>query len=143
MTAFRRTEKHYKMSDDEFESKFQNCQLDPIIFTHEAHLRLAYIHIQKYGEAQAIENIRAQLKDYVNHVGEKGKYHDTVTVISIKEIALRMLQSKQPDFKSFMSEFPELQNDFKSVINSRYTFDVFPSKEAKESFIAPDKTPYH
>ena len=58
-------EKHFKLGDDEFEKAFETCTLDPLLFTHEAHLRLAHIHIQKYGRLNAIENIRYQLKNYL------------------------------------------------------------------------------
>ena len=51
MTNFKRIEKHYQLSDEEFEQQFQNCLLSPVLFTHEAHLRLAFIHILKYGES--------------------------------------------------------------------------------------------
>lgn len=138
MAAFKRIEKHYKLSDDEFEQQFRDCQLDPILFTHEAHLRLAFIHIQKYGTQQAIENIREQLTRYVVFAGEPGKYHETVTVNSIKAMAQQMSISKYSDFQEFIKEFPQLLNDFKTVINNGYSFDVFRSKEARAHYIAPD-----
>lgn len=140
MTAFKRIEKHYKLSDDEFEQQFRDCQLTPILFTHEAHLRLAFIHIQKYGEQRAIENIRTQLKKYVVFAGEAGKYHETVTVNSIKIMAKQMSSSTINDFKKFIHTFPSLLNDFKTEINNRYDFDVFKSKEARESYVAPKKS---
>ena len=36
-------EQHYTLTDNEFEKQFQTSSLDPAIFTHEAHLRLAWI----------------------------------------------------------------------------------------------------
>jgi hypothetical protein len=48
---------HFELSDELFEEQFQNCQLNPALFNHEAHLRLAWIHITKYGIDKAIENI--------------------------------------------------------------------------------------
>jgi len=42
-------ESHYKLSDTEFKKRFQTCALRPADFTHEAHLRLTYIHIDRYG----------------------------------------------------------------------------------------------
>ena len=142
MTNFKRIEKHYQLSDEEFEQQFQNCLLSPVLFTHEAHLRLAFIHILKYGESIAIKNITSQLKNYVIFAGEKGKYHETITVVSIKEIALRMNSSHQKDFRIFIQEFPELLNNFKSIINNRYSFDVFQSNEARRHYLKPDKLPY-
>jgi hypothetical protein len=37
-------EKHLELTDLEFEANFKNCSLNPDIFSHEAHLRLAWIH---------------------------------------------------------------------------------------------------
>ena len=50
------TEKHHLLTNDEFEEKFESCTLPACYFTHEAHLRLAYIHIKKHGVKQAIKN---------------------------------------------------------------------------------------
>lgn len=35
---------HHQLNDQQFEEQFQNCTFDPTLFTHEAHLRLAWIH---------------------------------------------------------------------------------------------------
>lgn len=139
MTFLKRIEKHYKLSNDDFEKQFKNCTLNPVLFTHEAHLRLAFNHIIKYGREQAIKNICSQLKKYVVYAGSPDKYHETITDASINEIADRLENSKHSDFKDFLLDFPELMSDFKNVINSKYDFDVFQSKEAKDSFISPEK----
>jgi hypothetical protein len=64
-------EKHFTLSDTEFETQFQSCSLHPAIFTHEAHLRLAWIHITKYGADIEIDNIRSQLQNFVDTLGTK------------------------------------------------------------------------
>mgnify|MGYP000226997985 FL=1 len=40
---------HYKLNDLEFVNQFQKTTLDPKLFTHEAHLRLAWIYINNEG----------------------------------------------------------------------------------------------
>ena len=47
-------EPHYALSDPEFEKQFESAVLDPKFFSHEAHLRLAWIHVTKYGVERAI-----------------------------------------------------------------------------------------
>ena len=37
------------LNDDAFEAAFQNASLDPALFSHKAHLRLAWIHITQDG----------------------------------------------------------------------------------------------
>ena len=44
-------------------TEFENSTLEASVFTHEAHLRLAWIHISKYDEYNAIQNITNQLKN--------------------------------------------------------------------------------
>ena len=68
---------HYELTETAFETQFKNCELDPSIFSHEAHLRLAWIHITKYGAKQAEENIHNQLLTYVKSLGAEGKYNKT------------------------------------------------------------------
>jgi hypothetical protein len=48
-------EDHFKLSDSEFEKKFESCEFDHSMFNHEAHLRLAWIHIHNYGIEKALK----------------------------------------------------------------------------------------
>ncbi len=133
---------HSEISDSEFEMAFQKCQVPPAAFSHEAHLRLAWIHITKYGLTTAEVNIQAQLERFVNHVGANDKYNKTLTVSSIRMIGHFIQQSKTENFIDFILEFPQLKNEFRALIASHYSFDVFNSRIAKEEFIAPDLSPF-
>ena len=55
------------LTDDELEQRFENCLIDAALFTHEAHLRLAWIHIEKYGVEKAINNILNYSKSIALH----------------------------------------------------------------------------
>ena len=66
-------ENHYQLADEEFEASFADGSLDPQVFNHEAHLRIAWIHITKYGTEKAIENIVDQLKAYTKQIGASDK----------------------------------------------------------------------
>ena len=131
-------QKHLELSDDIFEQQFKNCQLDPTLFSHEAHLRLAWIHIRKYGVDQAVKNIQAQLEHYVSHVGATDKYHKTLTIVAIHAVSHFMRRSNCDSFMDFIKEFPQLKTDFKQLINSHYSFNIFDSEKAKKDYIAPD-----
>ncbi len=50
-------EKHLELTDTEFEKQFYTWQLNPADFSHEAHLRLAWVHVKKYGINEAERNI--------------------------------------------------------------------------------------
>ena len=95
-------EKHFDLNDAEFEAAFENGTLQSSTFSHEAHLRLAWIHIHKYGEKAAIENMQKQIKKYAISLDEEDKYHATITVGSVKEVYHFMLQSNSYNFKDFI-----------------------------------------
>lgn len=133
---------HTELSDNEFEQEFKDCTFPSSLFSHEAHLRLAWIHINKYGVDTAIENICNQLTAYVAHFGAKDKYNTTLTVASVKMINHFINRSITDNFPDFILEFPQLKTNFKGLINSHYALDIFNSKEAKQKYIAPDLLPF-
>ncbi len=135
-------ENHFKFSDSEFEKKFISCELNPSDFNHEAHLRLAWINIYKYGIQQAEKNIQFGLKNFVEFVGAKEKYNVTLTLAATKAVYHFMLKSKSDNFKSFITEFPRLKNNFKDLMSSHYEFDIYNSDKANKEFLEPDLVPF-
>ena len=133
---------HTDLSDGQFEREFHDCTLPPTLFCHEAHIRIAWVHIHKYGVESAIENICGQLTAYVAHVGAKGKYNTTLTIASVKMIDHFMRKSDTYNFTDFIQEFPQLKSNFKGLIGSHYAMDIFNSQEAKRKYIAPDLLPF-
>lgn len=135
-------ENHFKLSDSDFEKTFINCELNPADFTHEAHLRLAWININKYGIEQAEKNIQSGLQNFVEFVGVKDKYNTTLTLAATKAVYHFMLKSNADNFKDFVSEFPRLKTNFKDLMQCHYGFDIFNSEKAKTEFLAPDLLPF-
>ena len=135
-------ENNVTRSDQEFKEQFKNCELNPSDFTHEAHLRLTWIHINKYGIEKAIETIQIQLKSFVNFVGAENKYNTTLTVAASKAVYHFMLKSKADNFKDFIIEFPRLKYNFKELMACHYGFDIFNSIKAKNEFLEPDLIPF-
>jgi len=135
-------EKHFELTDLEFESSFKNCTLNPEIFSHEAHLRLAWIHITKYGEEAAIQNICTQLIKFVEFAGAKGKYNQTLTIAAIKAVYHFINKSGSDTFQDFILEFPRLKYNFKDLMNIHYKVDIFNSEKAKKEFVEPDLVPF-
>lgn len=135
-------EKHYRLSDPEFERQFANCTLRPMLFTHEAHLRLAWIHVTQYGVEKAVENVSKQIKAFALHHGVTGKYHATITEAAVRAVYHSTLKSKSNTFPDFIAEFPQLKVEFKKLINSHYSIDIFRSEEAREKFLEPDLVPF-
>lgn len=131
-------EPHLNLSDKEFENQFASATLDSTIFTHEAHLRLAWIHLVNYGEEKAIENITQQLQAYVLHLGASDKYNHTLTVAAIKAVKHFMQKEPITSFSEFISKHSRLKTNFKDLIAQHYGFDIFQLARAKEVYMEPD-----
>src|SRR6185436_18732622 len=128
-------EKHSLISDDELEKQFADCSLNPELFTHEAHLRLAWIHIKKYGLDLAIQNLCVQIARYAELLGAKDKFNKTVTVAALKAVYHFMNRAKANDFDGLIREFPRLKTEFKGLMNAHYGIDIFKFEVAKKEFV--------
>ncbi|MBI3219209.1 MAG: hypothetical protein HYZ44_06835 [Bacteroidetes bacterium] len=131
-------ENHYELSDREFESQFAKGTFNPALFSHAAHLRLAWIHVTKYGETIAIQNITDQLKQFVTIVGAEDKYNHTLTVAAVKAVHHFVKKSQSTTFYDFINEFPRLKYNFKELMAVHYGLDIYNLPEAKAEFIEPD-----
>lgn len=135
-------EKHTTLTDSQFEQQFSECTLDPALFTHEAHLRLAWIHVHQYGIGKAIENITSQLKNFTAHLGAANKYNHTVTIAAIRAVYHFKLRSVTTSFNDFISENSRLKTSFKELLFSHYSSDIFKSEQAKKEYLEPELLPF-
>ena len=135
-------EKHFEWSDAIFEQQFSDCTLDPALFGHEAHLRLAWIHINKYGIDRAIKNICLQIQNFAARAGAPDKYNETVTIAAIRAVYHFMLRSDTDNFQDFILENSRLKTSFKQLLNSHYRTDIFNSERAKRAYIEPELLPF-
>ncbi len=135
-------EKHFEFADVAFEKQFQSCTMNPTIFSHEAHLRLAWIHIRKHGIEKAITNICDQIQAFANANGEHNKYNVTVTIAAVRAVHHFELRSKSDTFYDFIAEFPGLKNEFTELLDSHYSLNIFKSTLAKGEYVAPDLQPF-
>ncbi len=134
---------HFELTDSVFEHQFASAQLDAFLFTHVAHLRLAYIHIKNYGLEPAIANISHQLYRYVITLGAEEKFNKTLTVAAIKAVYHFMQRSETDNFSEFILEFPRLKNNFKELMAAHYEVDIYNSPFAKKMFLEPDLLPFN
>jgi len=135
-------ESHFKFSDAEFENQFENCELIPAMFSHEAHLRIAWIYINKYGVEKAVIKLCSQLRNYVNHVGAISKYNETLTIAAVRAVYHFMIKSKSRNFQNFITENLRLKHNFKELLLQHYRIDIFTSEKAKTEYLLPDLLPF-
>ncbi|RKS53530.1 hypothetical protein BC962_1782 [Gillisia mitskevichiae] len=134
---------HFVLSDAQYEKQFATAQLDPALFSHEAHLRLAYIHISNYGIEQAISNITFQLKKYVQNLGAEDKFNMTLSVAAIKAMDHFIKRSSSTNFLSLITEFPRLKYNFKDLMAAHYAIEIYNIPLAKQQFLEPDLLPFN
>ncbi|MGI9530454.1 hypothetical protein [Lutimonas sp.] len=135
-------ENHYQLSDIEFETSFENCGFEVSMFSHEAHLRLAWIHIRRYGPAIAEKNVSDQLRAYTKHVGAADKFNLTLTIAAVKAVYHFYLRYQGIDFKDFIHNSPLLMDDFKGLMDRHYRMDIFSSELARQRYLVPDLAPF-
>ena len=107
---------HRDLTDAEFESRFDKLTLDPSLFSHEAHLRLGWIHIRKYGKELAIKNICDQIKAFDQKHGDGTKFNRDLTISSIEVLASFMKDSEANNFQQFINDNPVLRTDFMKLV---------------------------
>jgi hypothetical protein len=133
---------HSQLSDSEFVESFENGSLNPRLFNHEAHLRLAWIYIQNHGEQRAIEKSCSGIKHFDFIHGKGDKFHTTITVAAVKVVHHFIKKSESRSFADFIEEFPRLKVAFKELLDQHYGFNIFSSDGAKTDYIAPDLLPF-
>lgn len=135
------TEKHYLLTDQQFEEKFKNGSLAPKLFTHEAHLRLAYIHLKKYKLNNAIKNLCEQISVFDQKCGDGKKFDKTVTIAATHVINGFIHKSKSTDFRGLLKEFPRLKNNFSALLRTHYALNSINHKEVKPKYVKRDLLP--
>ena len=133
---------HSELDDNTFEVLFREGNFPAALFSHEAHLRLAWIHLRRYGLEQAIENVSRQLKQYVALLGAQDKYNETLTVAAVRAVYHFMLRLPEAGFDVLMDTFPRLKNNFKGLMAAHYGFDIYQSALAKREYLQPDLLPF-
>ncbi len=113
-------EKHFELSDAEFEARFAACTLPAANFTHRAHLRLAWLYLGKYGPEQAEKNILSQLEAFVAHAGARDKYDQALTQAAVQAVHHLMEQSEAGNFSDFLAENPGLVTNFREIAATYY-----------------------
>jgi len=68
------------VTDEEFLRALESCELPERDFGHAAHLRAAYLYLQRADFAGALERIRRAIRNYAGHLGHPDRYHETITV---------------------------------------------------------------
>lgn len=134
---------HLDLSDRELLMQVESGRINQSIFNHEAHLRLAWINIDRYGIEEALLRVPEQIQSFARHTNLKDKYHHTLTVAAVKLVYSFMLISHSDNFQDFIFEFPQLKHGFRELMGLHYGIDIFRSEPARKNFLEPDLLPFY
>jgi len=107
---------HWELNNDEFELEFRKGSFNPSLFNHEAHLRLAFIHITKYGLHQAIENLCEQIARYDLIHGTGRKFSASITASAVFILNQFLTKCNTNSFSRLINTYPELKYNFRSLL---------------------------
>lgn len=127
------------MTDDEFLAAFEATTLPRPEWTHQAHVRMAWLYLTRLPFAEAVQKARAGIRGYNaaqgNHIG----YHDTVTVAFVRLIASRLAAGE--GFVAFLERNADLLDRQCPPLLRHYSRAKLESAEARAGFVEPDLLP--
>lgn len=120
--------------DEEFLRSFEECSLGAKCWNHTAHIRMAWLVLEKSETfQQALERIRQGIMRFNSSKNSIG-YHETITVAFAQ-----LIYSRRKDGDSWLS-FSERNADLfdKNVLERFYNRNLLFSDRARKEFVEPD-----
>lgn len=132
------TQPHNELSDIEFVRQFENLNLNPEWFSHEAHLRLGWVYSYIYNIEKSKEKIRNAIMKFDGKYGDGTKYHETITIFMLRLIYSREKQNISFTFNQFKERNSDLFGRSKELLRMYYSYDVLNNGKAKLEYLEPD-----
>ena len=126
--------------DRDFRSAFEACTVAPSQFTHEAHVRLAYVYLVESDVESAVQKMREALLTFIEHNGiPRSKFHETMTRAWVLAVRHFMDGSTSASSTEFIAKNQELLDS--KIMLTHYSASVLFSPDARVSFLEPDLDP--
>jgi hypothetical protein len=124
------------MTDEEFLSALERCELPAEAFTHAAHVRAGYLYLRAGGFDAALGRMRSAIQRYAAHLGKPDKYHETITVAYVALIHERLSAGGDVGgWASFQERNPDLFE--RDLLLRHYSRSELESDLARRAFILP------
>lgn len=124
------------MTDDDFLAAFEAAAIPRPEWTHEAHVRMAWLYVTRFPTAQALGLVRTGIRKLNARIGSPDGYHETITVAFVRVIASR--RERDEDYPTFRGRNPDLFDRTLTALLRHYTKDRLHSPEARRAFVEPD-----
>lgn len=130
------------MRDAEFLKAFESCCLPEDQWTHEAHVRMAWLYLQQLPLPLAIPVVREGIKRYNASLNKPLGYHETITQAFLHLISGRIQNGEgPPSFAIFCSQNRDLLDRQMTALLTHYRKETLFSQLARETFVCPDLSP--
>lgn len=131
-----------KTDDENFLEAFESCTLPRSEWTHQAHLRMAYLYLCGSSDVEAlIPAVRQRIQTYNQANRNRTGYHETITVAFLHLVADRMRHCPTPAFPDFERENADMFAPGGEFLLRYYERDTLFSPEARARFVPPDRVP--
>lgn len=126
--------------DHNFRSDFEACTVPPSLFSHEAHVRLAYVYLVGHDVESAVQKMREALLNFIEHNDiPRSKFHETITRAWVLAVRHFMNKSSSTSSADFIAKNQELLDS--KIMLTHYSASVLFSSDARASFVEPDLDP--
>jgi hypothetical protein len=106
-------------------------------FRHREHIHLAYLAVQRYGPAEAVDVVAGWLRHLTAHHRAPQKFHATVTRAWVEIVAHHMAAApRAADFADFARRYPALLD--KRLLTRHYSSHALASPAARTGWLEPD-----
>lgn len=132
------------MTDDEFIDSFERAALTRAQWTHEAHLRMAWIYSHREPTRDAaLARMRAGIPKLNDALGTAPHlYHDTVTCAFGTLVHARATAPGAPqNWPAFAAAHPDLFDKTAPILHRHYRPETLATDAARIGFVPPDYSP--
>jgi hypothetical protein len=124
------------VTDEEFLQALESCTLPENQFGHAAHVRAAYLYLQRSDFAAALVRIRRAIRNYATHQGKPERYHETITVAYVALIQQHIFEGGSGGgWEAFAHRNSELLKP--DLLERFYPRALLDSETARKVFLLP------
>jgi hypothetical protein len=131
------------VDDETLWKAFGDCSLSSADWTHEAHLRIAFLHARRYALDEAHLRLRAgiiRLNERHGLIETSGRgYFETLTRVWLVLVADARARSGATSSRELLERCPELYD--RRLPSRHYSNEMLASVRARSIFVAPDLEP--
>ena len=127
------------MSDDEFLAAFNALTLPPAQFNHRAHMRLAWIALQRHPFEDAVERTCEGIRAYATHLGAAGKFNWTVTQALMQLMRDAGAADRALAWEAFEERARGLLGGARERLSLHYSDEAL--EAGRHAFAQPDRLP--